>query len=180
MSSDNFRDAVSEQERAGPAPPRPERAQPLTRVASAMGNRGFARTVARMRDGEGILPGGVVHPDVDAAIAAASGGGSAVHRSTAATVGAALGDPLADVRIHTDSGAAGLARSVSARAFTVGRDIFFGAGEYRPTTPAGRELLAHELVHVVQQRGAPRGGKLTVSQPGDAAEREAEDVARGI
>ena len=71
-------------------------------------------------------------------------------------------------------------RSVSARAFTVGNDIFFGPGEYRPATPAGRELLTHELVHVVQQRGAPRSGPLTVSQPGDALEREAEDVARDM
>jgi hypothetical protein len=98
----------------------------------------------------------------------------------AGSVGAALGDSLADVRVHTDDGAAALARSVSARAFTVGSDIFFGPGEYQPATPAGRELLSHELVHVVQQRGAPRSGPLTVSQPGDALEREAEDVARGI
>ena len=95
-------------------------------------------------------------------------------------VGSALGDSLSDVRVHTDDAAAALARSVSARAFTVGNDIFFGPGEYRPATPAGRELLTHELVHVVQQRGAPRSGPLTVSQPGDALEREAEDVARDM
>jgi hypothetical protein len=133
-----------------------------------------------MRDGEGILPGGVVHPDVEAAIGAARGSGSGAERTVASRVGAALDDSLSDVRIHTDGAAAELARSVSARAFTVGSDIFFGPGEYRPATPAGRELLTHELVHVVQQRGAPRGGSLTVSEPGDALEREAEDVARNV
>ncbi len=188
--SDNFDSAgrgldVSgfERERARTPSAEPARArhpEPLTRIASAIGNRGFARTVARMRDGEGILPGGVVHPDVEAAIGAARGAGSAAERTVVSQVGAALGDSLNDVRVHTDGAASALARSVSARAFTVGNDIFFGPGEYRPATPAGRELLTHELVHVVQQRGAPRSGPLTVSEPGDALEREAEDVARGM
>jgi hypothetical protein len=181
--SDNFHGAESEREVASGTSARTERSQPqapLTRIAAAVGNRGFARTIARMRDGEGILPSGVVHPDVEAAIGAARGGGRPAQPAVADSVGAALGDSLSDVRVHTDEGAAALARSVSARAFTVGSDIFFGPGEYQPATPAGRELLSHELVHVVQQRGAPASGPLKVSQPGDALEREAEDVARGI
>jgi hypothetical protein len=133
-----------------------------------------------MRDGKGILPGGVVHPDVEAAIGAAQGGGRALDSSVSEHIGSALGDSLGDVRIHADGPAAALARSVSARAFTVGTDIFFGPGEYRPGTAAGRELLTHELVHVVQQRDGARSGPLTVSEPGDALEREAEDVARDI
>ena len=168
---------------AGPVPRAPERAQPPTpvdRIAAAVGNRGFSRTIARMRDGEGILPGGVVHPDVEAAIASARGTGQRAEPAATARVGDALGDPLSDVRIHTGAAAAALARSVSARAFTVGSDIFFGAGEYQPATPAGRELLTHELVHVAQQRDAPRTGPLTVSRPDDALEREAENVARDL
>jgi hypothetical protein len=152
----------------------------LAGIASAVGNRGFARTVARMRDGEGILPGGVVHPDVEAAIAASRGAGRPLDSSTASWVGGALGDSFGDVRLHTDDHAAALARSVSARAFTVGSDIFFGSGEYKPGSSAGGELLSHELTHVVQQRGAPDSGPLTVSQPGDALEREAEATAREI
>jgi Domain of unknown function (DUF4157) len=181
--SDNFDGAEFAREHASSGSSRPERVQPpspLTRIAAAVGNRGFARTVARMRDGEGILSGGVVHPDVQAAIAAARGRGQPAGPTVTGNVGAALGDSLADVRVHTDGGAAALARSVSARAFTVGSDIFFAPGEYQPATRPGRELLTHELVHVVQQRGAPPAGPLTVSQPGDALEREAEDVARGI
>jgi Domain of unknown function (DUF4157) len=181
--SDDWQERRPERGRDGAATQRSGRAQPSDRlagIASALGNRGFARTVARMRDGEGILPGGVVHPDVESAIAAARGRGAALDRSVGARVGAAIGDPLTDVRVHTDTAAAALARSVSARAFTVGNDIFFGLGEYRPGTAAGRDLLTHELVHVVQQRGAPRAGSLAVSQPGDALEREADDVARDL
>jgi Domain of unknown function (DUF4157) len=183
MSSDNFHDGASERERISSGPRQPDRIQPptpLARFASAVGNRAFTRTIARMRDGDGILPGGVVHPDVEAAIVAARGRGLPADRAVTNHVGAMLGDSLGDVRIHRDENAAGLARSVSARAFTVGNDVFFGSGEYEPTTPAGRELLTHELVHVVQQRGAPRAGPLTVSQPGDALEREAEDVSHDI
>jgi hypothetical protein len=177
--------AESERFRRPPAPDRgPQELLPaspaLSRIASAAGNRSFARTVARMRDGEGILPGGVVHPDVEATIAASRGTGRSLDSRTGSRVGAALGDSFHDVRVHADEPAAALARSVSARAFTVGSDIFFGSGEYRPATRAGSELLTHELAHVVQQRGAPQSGPLTVSQPGDALEREAGAAAREI
>ncbi len=152
----------------------------ISRLASAVGNRGLSRAITQMRDGEGILPGGLVHPDVEAAIAAASGGGSRVSAGVADHVGGAYGQPLGDVRVHNDEHAAALSRAVSARAFTVGSDIFFGAGEYQPDSTGGRELLAHELAHVVQQRGAPNSGPLMVSQPGDTLEREAEAAARNF
>lgn len=58
------------------------------------------------------------------------------------------------VRVHTDERAAQSARSVGALAYTVGNHVVFGAGQYAPATPAGRELLAHELVHTIQQGGA--------------------------
>ncbi|WP_152043377.1 eCIS core domain-containing protein [Salinigranum salinum] len=71
-----------------------------------------------------------------------------------------FGTTFDDVRIHTDSRAAAAARAVQARAFTVGRDVVFGAGAYAPETTRGRRLLAHELTHVVQQSGgsASRSG----------------------
>jgi Domain of unknown function (DUF4157) len=174
----------AETERTRPAAaieaPAHEAGRPLERLAGGVGNRGLSRLIARMRDGEGILAGGVVHPDVQAAIAASQGGGRPLDRHLADHVGSAIGDPLDDVRVHTGDGAAALARAVSARAFTVGRDIFFGAGEYRPESHAGQALIAHEAAHVVQQRGAPASGPLNVSQPGDALEREAEAVARDV
>lgn len=59
-----------------------------------------------------------------------------------------LGRDLGPVRIHADAPAAASARALDARAFTVGHHIVFAAGRYTPRTPAGRRLLAHELVHV--------------------------------
>ncbi len=60
------------------------------------------------------------------------------------------------MRVHSGPQAASLARSVQARAFTVGRDVVFGAGEYAPTTSSGRWLLAHELAHTAQNGNAPQ------------------------
>ena len=149
----------------------------LLGLASAAGNAAFGRLA---RVGEGILPGGRVHPEVEGAIASRRGGGRPLDSSTRASVSEALGDPLDDVRVHDDAAASELARSVAARAFTTGTDVYFGEGEYRPGTSDGDKLLAHELTHVVQQRGAPTTGPLTVSEPGDALEVEAEAAANDL
>ncbi|MFI6920524.1 DUF4157 domain-containing protein [Nonomuraea spiralis] len=69
--------------------------------------------------------------------------------------GRAFGHDFAGVRLHTDSAAAGFARTMRAQAVTVGRQIFFREGAYQPHTPGGRRLLAHELAHVVQHDHAP-------------------------
>lgn len=65
-----------------------------------------------------------------------------------------FGRDFGDVRIHTDARAEASAQAVSARAYTVGRDVAFAGGQYAPDTAAGQRLLAHELAHVVQQNGA--------------------------
>ena len=80
------------------------------------------------------------------------------------------------MRVHADGEAASRAAALSARAFTVGDDVFFGAGEYRPETREGRHLLGHELTHVVQQRAA-RIDARTIEPPGSRAEREADTAA---
>jgi hypothetical protein len=64
-----------------------------------------------------------------------------------------FGRGFSRVRVHTDAEAAMAARSVEARAFTLGSQIVFGAGEYSPATTEGQRLLAHELMHVAQQEG---------------------------
>lgn len=132
------------------------------------------------RPGSGILEDGRVHPGVTAQIAAARGRGAPLDPVVQEHASSALGDAFGDVRVHTDSLASALARSVEARAFTTGSDIFFASGEFRPQSPSGRELIAHELTHVVQQRGAPTTGDMVVSEPGDALEREAERASRLI
>ncbi|HVO44315.1 MAG TPA: DUF4157 domain-containing protein, partial [Aggregatilineales bacterium] len=90
-----------------------------------------------------------------------------------------FGHDFSNVRVHTDARAAESARSVNARAYTVGRDVVFEAGQYRPDAAAGRELLAHELTHVVQQNGKsqlPSDG-LAIDDPGSSAERQASGLS---
>jgi hypothetical protein len=79
-----------------------------------------------------------------------------------------LGVGLAGVRIHTGGRAAEAARAVSARAFTVGQDIFFGANRYDPRSREGQRLLAHELAHTVQQGGGGNG----LSKAGPSLQRD--------
>ncbi|SEO73327.1 DUF4157 domain-containing protein [Nitrosovibrio sp. Nv6] len=63
-----------------------------------------------------------------------------------------FGHDLSRVRVHTGAEADQLARSVQARAFTIGRDVVFGEGHYQPASPTGQWLMAHELTHVLQQQ----------------------------
>ncbi len=63
-----------------------------------------------------------------------------------------LGHDLGAVRVHADAEAAEAANRVQARAFTLRQDIYFAAGQYAPDSADGRRLLAHELVHTIQQR----------------------------
>lgn len=88
-----------------------------------------------------------------------------------------FGHNLGHVRIHTDDQAAKSARAVNARAYTVRGDIVFDHDRFVPDTPAGKRLLAHELTHIVQQRGSEPAVTLPWSQPGDRFEREATKVA---
>jgi hypothetical protein len=97
-----------------------------------------------------------------------------------------FGHDFSRIRIHADSPAAQTAKDLGARAYAVGSDIVFAAGEYVPGTAQGRRLLAHELAHTIQQRSsaapAPQA-KLRLSEEGDSAEvaadRAADAVMRG-
>lgn len=93
-----------------------------------------------------------------------------------------LGHDFGRVRVHADPTAQRSARAINARAFTVGADIVFGSGEYAPHTPRGRDLLAHELTHVVQQASGERTprvqAKLTSLVP-DLIETYFEEGAAG-
>ena len=149
---------------------------PTKAIAARVGNQVFRQVLGRLQ-GDGILEDGRVHPGVEDAISSSRGSGASLDRGVQDKFAPKLGDSLADVRIHADSTADALTRSVSARAFATGSDIYFAAGEYQPGTAGGDELLAHELAHVVQQRGAPTSGPMTVSEPGDAMETEADAVA---
>lgn len=85
-------------------------------------------------------------------------GGRALPRGVRVPAEHALATDLGEVRVHTGPDAGALAGAIGARAFTAGSDVFFGPGEYEPSTAEGRRVLAHELTHVAQQAsgsGAP-------------------------
>ncbi len=100
--------------------------------------------------------GGELSEHLSSRIEAARGKGQTLPDPVRRRMEAGFGRSLAKVRLHTGSEAAGLARSVSARAFTTGQDIFFGDGEYSPETPAGERVLAHEIAHTQQQSAGAR------------------------
>ncbi|RMH34835.1 MAG: DUF4157 domain-containing protein [Nitrospirae bacterium] len=93
-----------------------------------------------------------------------------------------LGYDLGQVRVHADRGAAESAQALRAKAYTTGTNIVFGEGYYRPDTKEGKRLLAHELVHVVQQASghAPRGpssDRPVIPPPSHSSERDADRQA---
>ncbi len=100
--------------------------------------------------------------------------GQPLDGQTRAAMEPRFGHDFSRVRVHNDARAAESARAVGARAYTVGSHVAFDAGLYAPGTREGHQLLAHELTHVVQQRGLARAGAdLRVGAPDDAYEREA-------
>lgn len=126
---------------AQPASNGPRAGDPAEREAEAM-----ARNVVRMP-----LPASAVsrlerNPRSDA--------GAPLPPGVLSFMQARFRTDLSAVRVHTGPQAAQLARQMNALAFTVGQHIHFGEGRFRPETPEGMELLAHELTHTVQQRGA--------------------------
>lgn len=91
--------------------------------------------------------------DLESRLAQSKGSGSPLPEDTRAFMESRFGADFSDVRAHTGAEAVQLNREVSAQAFTHGSDIYFGSGKYSPDTDSGKQLLAHELTHVIQQRG---------------------------
>src|SRR5271154_409408 len=121
-----------------------------------------------------------VSPGVERAIQQERGGGENLDHGVRRQMESSFGADFSGVRVHTDRQSDSLNRSLSARAFTTGQDIFFRQGAYQPGNSTGRELLAHELTHVVQQGGDQVRRAMSVSQPGDPHEVEAEQTARAV
>ena len=101
-----------------------------------------------------------ITPAVANNISALQGGGSPLPAPTRAFFEPRFGADLSQVRLHTDSRAADTAKSIDAKAFTVGQHIAFGANQYAPDSAHGQHLLAHELTHTIQQSAAPMAAKL--------------------
>jgi outer membrane protein OmpA-like peptidoglycan-associated protein len=159
---------VTEAHPAGPAP-------------SPVGNGELGRLIQRWeRTGSASQGAGPLDPDTGDAIEAARSGGSGLPGSVRSDMEGHFGVDLSAVRVHTGTRADALNQSVQARAFTVGSDIFFSGGSYDPSGTEGRELLAHELTHVVQQNAGLAADGVAVSHPADPAEEEARRVATAI
>jgi Domain of unknown function (DUF4157) len=97
------------------------------------------------------IGGGDASADLESAINGARGSGQSLGTDLQAKMGQAMGADFSGVKIHTDSRSDQMNRSIQAKAFTTGKDIFFKHGEYNPQTRNGQELLAHELTHTIQQ-----------------------------
>lgn len=108
--------------------------------------------------------------------------GAALEGRLRRTLEASFRQDLSAVRIHADGAAAQAANSIGARAFTLGNNIWFGRGQYRPETRGGQRLLAHELAHTLQQRGqaATIQPSLLVGGATDATEVAADQAADAV
>jgi len=99
--------------------------------------------------------GTAVDAGTEAEIESVTSGGSPLSQSAREFFEPRFGRDFSDVQVHTGPEADEAARSIDAEAFTLGSDIAFRSGAYRPGSRQGKELLAHELTHVVQQRAGP-------------------------
>jgi hypothetical protein len=104
--------------------------------------------------------------------AVARSGGQPLDADTRAFMEPRFGFDFSRVRIHADSHAAEAARSINARAYTVGDDVVFNSGHYAPQTSEGRKLLAHELTHVVQQGGKTGQASRRIARAPDPSKGE--------
>lgn len=162
--------------------------QALLSLQRAYGNRAVGQAIQRASVG---ARGGDVDAGTQSAIQGARGGGQTLDKGVSAQMGSAFGASFDHVKVHTDTQSDSLNRSMSAKAFTLGSDLFFSRGAYQPNTSSGKQLLAHELTHVVQQGGTkpnkarPEPGrrvqtKLLVGPAGDKYEQEADRVASQV
>lgn len=126
----------------------------VSAVAGAIGGAFSSIGKALFKQKEGQAKGGAGVSNDPSEIQQQLRGGQPLDSAARSRMSEAFGHDFSGVRVHTNSEAAGLSDGLNARAFTIGSDIAFGAGEYQPGTMIGDALIAHELAHVVQQGGA--------------------------
>jgi hypothetical protein len=152
---------------------------PVHQLQALVGNRAVQRLIQRSAKDVG----GAFELDNDTAglIDGQRGRGAALDSSVQAQMEQQTGHDLSGVQVHTDGHADALSRSLGAKAFTTGRDVFFREGAYAPQSSTGQDLLTHELTHVIQQSTGRVSGhsRMTVHAPGDAFEQEADRAAQG-
>jgi len=122
---------------------------------------------------------GHIHPAVDRA---AQGAGQPLPAGIRSFMEPRFGRDFGGVRVHTDVASTVAARAVGARAYTIGQDIYFGAGRYNLSSADGRRLLAHELTHTIQQArpGVRRAREEPIDEPDAPLEVEADRVGGAV
>lgn len=149
-------------------------------LAGAAGAAAGSMLGLQLKEDGGGGGGGGAKAAVDpSAVRAQLGGGRALDAGVRARMEHGFGRSFAGVRVHDDPAAAQLSSSLSARAFTVGQDVAFSSGQYRPGTAIGDLLIAHELAHTIQQGGAAYAEKNDGANEGPL-EREADRAALGV
>ncbi len=128
---------------------------------------------------EVVEQSGELPQHVSASIQKQRGGGASLPEAFKTEASRVFGHDFSNVRIHAGTEAHRLSRSIQAKAFTIGTDIFFKQGAYAPGSSAGREMLMHELTHVVQQAGSSSKGTLRLGAPDSAHEKQAEQISKG-
>jgi hypothetical protein len=151
-------------------------ATPDDQLPAGQGWQQLQRRTGNRAVGELLRRGGAEGRDAHhpASLLARLGKGRPLEGETRQRLEHATGRDLSEVRLHTDGEDAGLAQELGSRAFTVGDHVTFAPGEFRPGTPVGDAVLAHELAHVEQQRG---GGPATSGE--STAEHDADHAAKG-
>ena len=127
--------------------------------------------------GQASKGAGSVPPSVDRVLASS---GKPLEPALRQDMEQRFGHDFSNVQVHSGAAAEQSARDVSAHAYTVGRDIVFGTGQFTPATQEGRRLIAHELTHVVQQ-GSMENGSNTLRRvsikPGSSKQRKDDPTA---
>lgn len=160
-----------------------DRTPPTLQLHRNLGNQ----AIQRLYSNESSLSGqNQVGMDTDTSLVSTlcttRGSGESLPEPIKTFMEASLGRRLDRVRVHTGRRAEAMTKTLDAAAFTFGRNVYFNSGRYSPTTTKGARLLAHELVHTVQQdfHDGQIPNSLPISTPEEPSEKQAETVATQI
>jgi hypothetical protein len=158
------------------------RAASLLRLQSTIGNRASTRLIQLARASAVAAGRSTGHGSAAPAAQAVRPGGSGqpLDPGVRSLMESRFGADFGTVRVHTDADAARSAGQLGALAYTIGPDVYFAAGQYRPETDRGRRLVAHELTHTLQQAGAAERPGPALSPSHHPAEREADRAAEAV
>ncbi len=154
----------------------------LINLQQSVGNRAVQRLILQRKGGAKDSNAYELDDESATRINRERSGGQPLDTDLSQQMGEATGFNFSGVRVHTTQESDTLNQQLGAKAFTTGQDIFFREGAYEPHSSSGKELISHELTHVVQQSSGAvsGGGRMRVNAPGDSFEHEANLVAKSV